>query len=163
MPSQRLVYAVTGLVLVALLCHTSDSSSVWADIKQMALSHNCCIKKWCLSVGWALPRCSCLHEEFSVINTDNLQNFLLIFYEICNLVCKPFTSAIEVEFKFGKSVLAHAEPCWVRCVVKRSDLTGVEDTHLPCVVIQCYGCIRVPWNLGRPTKLCSAFWPSKLG
>lgn len=92
-------------------------------------------------------------KKFSVIDTDNLQNFLLIFYEICNLACNPFTYAIDVEFKFRKSVLAHAEPCWVWCVVERSDLAGVEDTRLPCVVIQCYGYIRVPWNLDRPTKL----------
>lgn len=27
-------------------------------------SINCCIKKWCLSVGCALPRCSCLYGHY---------------------------------------------------------------------------------------------------
>lgn len=73
-------------------------------------------------------------EKISIIDTVNLQNFILIFYEICNLVSNLFTSAIDVEFKLRKSVLGHAEPYWVRCVVTRSNLAGVKDAHFLCVV-----------------------------
>lgn len=91
------------------------------------------LKKWCLNVGWALPRwAAAITENFSIIDTDNLKNFLLIFYEMCNLNSNPFTFAIDVEFKLRKSVLGHAEPYRMRCVVERSGLAGVKDTHL-CV------------------------------
>lgn len=67
----------------------------------------------------------------------------------------------------SENQLGHAEPYWVRCMLKRSNLARVKDTHLPhgsdCNAV---GALEYPKIWIDPqsfSKLCSAFWLAKLG